>query len=152
MVYSDPKLAWAAGAPAAPVSIKVANFSGCKGMIVLLDEEGNLSVNYLGTGAISNPVPTLENKDVDFEQVEEETKKLQQQIRKTKKNQREEIGDCLVIRAQIPSQIDPVGSSAIVLIIFRNLLILERNTNELLLSFILDTVEMLVLWKTSWLM
>lgn len=111
MIYSDPKLAWAAGCNSSPVSIRVANFNGIKGMVVSLDEEGNLALNYLGTGAISNSVPTLENKDIDYERLEEETKRLQQIIRKTKRNQKDEANESLVIRAQIPTSVDPESFS-----------------------------------------
>ncbi|KAF0973998.1 hypothetical protein FDP41_006981 [Naegleria fowleri] len=107
MIYSDPKLAWAAGMTSIPVAIRVANIGGVKGAIVTLDEEGNLALNYLGTGAISNTVPTLENKDVDYERLEEETKRLQQIIRRTKRNQKDESSEALVIRAQIPNAVDP---------------------------------------------
>ncbi|KAL9653336.1 hypothetical protein ABK040_001972 [Willaertia magna] len=112
MVYKDPKLIWAAGTSTIPVSVKIGTFAGIKGMIVLLDDEGNLTVNYLGTGAISNPVPTLEAKDVDYEQLEEETKRLQQIIRRTKRNQKDEMVERLIIRAQIPNSVDPESFSA----------------------------------------
>jgi Bardet-Biedl syndrome 9 protein len=106
MVYRDPKLIWAAGTNSIPVNIKVGNFGGIKSLIVLLDDQGNLSVNYLGTDAVTNPVPTMESKEIDYQELEEEHRKLQTLIRQTQNAGKYEPTDKLLIRAQVPTTVD----------------------------------------------
>ena len=44
----SPTLVWAAKVPSVPVQVAVGSFGNQKGLIVCLDDEGRLSVNYLG--------------------------------------------------------------------------------------------------------
>ena len=44
----SPALVWAAKVPSVPVQVAVGSFGNQKGLIVCLDDEGRLSVNYLG--------------------------------------------------------------------------------------------------------
>lgn len=42
MVYNDVRLIWAAKTQVAPIFVEVANFEGCKGLIVTLSDSGFL--------------------------------------------------------------------------------------------------------------
>ncbi|KAL0477411.1 peptidyl-tRNA hydrolaseB1 [Acrasis kona] len=112
MIYKDPKLIWASGTASIPVCVCTGKFGGIKGMIVLLDDEGNLSVNYLGSDPVNNPVPSMESKEVNYDELEKEHKKLQQFIRQTQVNGKTEPNDKLLIRAQVPLTIDHDGFDA----------------------------------------
>jgi Bardet-Biedl syndrome 9 protein len=109
MIYKDPKLIWASGTNSVPVSVYVGRFGGISGMIVLLDDEGHLTVNYLGSDPVSNPIPTMESKEVDYAELESEHRKLQAFIRQTQAQGKQEPSDKLLIRAQVPIAIDQDG-------------------------------------------
>lgn len=54
-------------------------------MIVMLDDTGNLSINYLGTDPQVQAVTLLESKELDFSEMDKEYKSLQEQIRYARK-------------------------------------------------------------------
>ena len=48
MVYKENAVAWNCKLSFVPLAMKIANFESVKGLIVLLSETGQLSVEYLG--------------------------------------------------------------------------------------------------------
>ena len=53
------------------------------GMIALMDQQGNLSVNYLGTDPPTSAVIQSETKDLDYEQIDAQHQQLLQTIRQS---------------------------------------------------------------------
>lgn len=49
LVYRDVTLLWAAKCEMVPIAVRVAEFGGIQGMLVLLDDAGHVAINYLGT-------------------------------------------------------------------------------------------------------
>ena len=49
LVYRDAALLWAAKTDLLPVAVRIAEFGGVAGMLALLDDEGRLGVQYMGT-------------------------------------------------------------------------------------------------------
>ena len=62
-------------------SMQVSTLCKVEGMIVMLTADGQLSVNYLGTDPASTPVQNLESKELDYEDMDEEHRRLQALIR-----------------------------------------------------------------------
>lgn len=60
LVYEDQELVWAAKASSAPVALSVGDFGDIFGLIIILDDKGQLSANYLGTDPLSNAVGAFE--------------------------------------------------------------------------------------------
>lgn len=81
VVHSDTTIVWNAKAPATPLALGVATLCGTAGMIVALLDNGTVSVNYLGTDPAANPVQVLESKDLDYDAIDEEHRRLQGLIR-----------------------------------------------------------------------
>ncbi|CUI14745.1 Hypothetical protein, putative [Bodo saltans] len=81
VVHSESAIVWNAKAPATPLALGVAPLCGTAGMIVALLDNGTVSVNYLGTDPAANPVQVLESKDLDYEAIDEEHRRLQSLIR-----------------------------------------------------------------------
>jgi Bardet-Biedl syndrome 9 protein len=81
VVHSEAAIVWNAKAPATPLALRVASLCGTAGMIVALLDNGTVSVNYLGTDPAANPVQVLESKDLDYEAIDEEHRRLQGLIR-----------------------------------------------------------------------
>lgn len=98
------------------MAVAVASFGGIKGLIVCLNEQGKLSVTYLGTVppavASSNMTVGQKNEELDFEAMEKEHKQLLDDIRASQnRNNREGGGresesEYLVMRAQLPQAPD----------------------------------------------
>jgi Bardet-Biedl syndrome 9 protein len=106
MIYKDPKLVWSAGTNFIPVAVRVGKFGGIKSLIVMMDDCGNLSVNYLGTDAISNSAPIMESKEIDFVEIQEEHSKLQSLIRQAQNAGKFEPSDKLLIKVKVPIAAD----------------------------------------------
>jgi hypothetical protein len=76
----------------------VGSFGGINGMIVFLDDSGNLAVSFLGTDPSSNIVNVhSEKKEVNYEEMDEELRSLQSIIRETTNGIKEEPSDHLII-------------------------------------------------------
>lgn len=60
LVYNDSELVWAAKGDSVPVAIRVAEFGDLPGLVVMLDEAGALTINYLGTDPPSDAVGMME--------------------------------------------------------------------------------------------
>jgi len=111
-VYKDPKLIWAAGTPSVPCQVRVGSFGGSPGMIVMLNDTGRLSVNYLGTDPATNPVPIMESKEFNYAEIETEHRKMQAIIRRARQAGRQEPDQKLVIKAQVPKNLDRLQQSS----------------------------------------
>jgi hypothetical protein len=81
-IYRDNSLIWSAGLSYIPVTLSVATIANIAGMIVVMDDVGHLSVTYLGTDPATNIVNvSSENKEFNYDDMEEELKRLQSSIR-----------------------------------------------------------------------
>lgn len=81
-VYSDKALLWCCKTTAGvPIAILTGSFCRVDGMIVTLTDTGTLSLGYLGTDPASNPVQALESKELDYDAMDAEHKRLQVIIR-----------------------------------------------------------------------
>lgn len=107
-VFKDKTLIWSACPSTVPVALHVAEFANTSGMIVSLDSEGALSVNYMGTDPPSTSVVTPDVKDVNYEEMDEEHRQLLNVIRRSQGERRTEPKDRVLIRAQVPTILDAV--------------------------------------------
>ncbi|KAK2178858.1 hypothetical protein NP493_524g01017 [Ridgeia piscesae] len=82
MVYSDMTLKWAAQLSNIPIQLKVARINNLDGVIVTLDEHGQLSCCYLGTDPAMFTVPSSEVREIDYKKLDQEMKHLQEIIKK----------------------------------------------------------------------
>jgi Bardet-Biedl syndrome 9 protein len=116
LVYGDTSLLWAAKLGYAPVAVAVASFGGVKGLVVCLDEQGKLSITYMGTVPPAVASSTMEvgqkNEDLDFEAMEKEHKQLLDDIRASQNRSNDDrsvIGGAdehIMMRAQLPQAPD----------------------------------------------
>lgn len=113
-VYSDEKLEWVAGLPSAPVALEVCEFGGTKGLITALDENGSLTVNYLGTDPPSSVVNVDANsKELDYEEMDEEHRALLGVIREATSDMKSEPTDRVLLRVEMPTRLDaPITTAA----------------------------------------
>ena len=101
-IFVDFTLAWAAMnyTQALPVIIGVCDIKGQKGLIATVDDEANLKLNYLGTKPPINAVASF-SRDLDYDKIDEEHKKLLQVIRESQSDSRQEATERLILRAQM---------------------------------------------------
>ncbi|CEG45305.1 bardet-biedl syndrome parathyroid hormone-responsive b1 [Plasmopara halstedii] len=102
-VYQDKTLIWSACASTVPVALGVGAFGGLNGMIVSLDADGALRVNYMGTDPPSTAVVAPDTKEINYEEMDEEHRQLLGVIRRAQGERRIEPKDRVLIRAQIPT-------------------------------------------------
>ncbi|ETV90279.1 hypothetical protein H310_14908, partial [Aphanomyces invadans] len=112
MVYRDAQLIWSAVAPTVSTALSVASFGGIDGMIVSLDEDGRLNVNYLGTDPPTTSVIASDAKEVNYEEMDEEHRTLLNIIRRSQGERRTEPKERVLLRAQVPALLDPPGVSS----------------------------------------
>ena len=112
-IFVDFTLRWAAKVPIAPVQIQVAQFASQKGLIVTLDDSGQLNIGYLGTKPPVNAVSlsggqnaASSGRDMDYDKIDEEHRRLLQIIRESQSDKKAEPKDKLVLRVQIPKTLD----------------------------------------------
>ncbi|GMH42672.1 hypothetical protein BSKO_10591 [Bryopsis sp. KO-2023] len=101
LVYNRSKMVWAAKADSVAVAIRVAEFAGLPGLVVTLDDEGRLSVSYLGTDPPHNVIGVAEGKELDYEEMDMEHRQLLSQIRDTKKEDNVEPTEFITMKAQV---------------------------------------------------
>ncbi|DAZ95326.1 TPA: hypothetical protein N0F65_002433 [Lagenidium giganteum] len=109
MVYKEKTLIWSACSTTVPVAMHVSDFGGIDGMIVTLDGDGAVHVNYLGTDPPSSSVVSTDTKDVNYEEMDEEHRQLLNVIRRAQGERRTEPKDRLLLRAQVPTVLDAVN-------------------------------------------
>lgn len=108
-VFKDKALVWSACPATVPVALHVAEFGNTSGMIVSLDSDGALSVNYMGTDPPSTSVVAADTKEVNYEEMDEEHRQLLNVIRRSQGERRTEPKDRVLIRAQVPAILDAVS-------------------------------------------
>lgn len=69
---------WQATVSRAPVALTVAKFGGIPGIVCSLDDEGVLSAWYQGTDPPTSAVVAADTKEVDYDQINQEHRKLLQ--------------------------------------------------------------------------
>eukprot|EP01034_Spumella_vulgaris_P030819 gene30819-38095_t len=104
-IYSAFNLIWAAKASSVPVQMSVNTFGSQQGLIVTLDDEGNLAISFLGTKPPINAV-TTQVRDINYDKVDEEHRALLQIIRDSQNENRVEPVERLVIRSQVAKTLD----------------------------------------------
>jgi Bardet-Biedl syndrome 9 protein len=67
LFYKDFDLVWASKTNHVAHGIKLGNFGGQKGLLVLLNEEGYLEICYLGTEPPKNAIPNLESREQTYD-------------------------------------------------------------------------------------
>jgi Bardet-Biedl syndrome 9 protein len=112
MIYKDTQLIWAARISSEPpVCVRVAQFGNLPGLITTLDDTGKLSILYLGTDPPTNSVGGADNKELDYEEMDEEHRQLLTVIRESQSDSRVEPKDKIILRAQVPNTTDVVEES-----------------------------------------
>mmetsp|Transcript_9744 Transcript_9744/g.17769 ORF Transcript_9744/g.17769 Transcript_9744/m.17769 type:complete len:906 (+) Transcript_9744:236-2953(+) len=106
LVYDEKQLLWSATCPFVPVEIAVGSFGGVRGMIVMLNDEGSISVTYMGTDPISQVTSMAETKELDYESMDEEHKRLLKIIRSSNSSHLEEPTDKITVQAEVPQTLD----------------------------------------------
>lgn len=110
-VYKAKTLIWSACAPTVPVAMHVAGFGPIDGMIVSLNGDGALSVNYMGTDPPTTAVVSTEVKEINYEVMDEEHRQLLHVIRRSQGEKRSEPKDRLLVRAQMPVVLDATSAN-----------------------------------------
>ncbi|OTF81659.1 PTHB1-like protein, partial [Euroglyphus maynei] len=82
LVYQNDILRWATKIPFIPIAIRRANLNDITGSIVLLSDQGQLTVGYLGTNPSLRIIalPSLTSNSVNNEKIEEELRELKKMI------------------------------------------------------------------------
>ncbi|XDV41008.1 hypothetical protein PO909_009955 [Leuciscus waleckii] len=87
LVYQDSTLKWAAQLCCVPVTVRVANFPELKGVVVTLSSDGRLHCSYMGTDPSFFSAPKVEARELNYEELDTEMKRLQKLIREATKTQ-----------------------------------------------------------------
>ncbi|XP_074697368.1 protein PTHB1 isoform X2 [Strix aluco] len=109
-VYQDVTLKWATQLPHIPVSVKVANLQGLKGVIVTLSDNGHLQCSYLGTDPSLFQAPQVDSREINYEEFDAEMKELQKIIKEATKTQdilpKSEKHRDLIVTAEVSPDLD----------------------------------------------
>ncbi|OQR87396.1 hypothetical protein ACHHYP_08896 [Achlya hypogyna] len=112
MIFKANTLVWSAVAPTISTALAVGEFGGVPGMIVSLDDEGRLGVNYLGTDPpTTTVVAASDTKEINYEEMDEEHRTLLNIIRRSQGERRSEPKERILLRAQVPAIFDAAGDS-----------------------------------------
>ncbi|XP_030639011.1 protein PTHB1 [Chanos chanos] len=115
LVYQDVTLKWAAQLSCVPVAVRVANFRELKGLVVTLSSDGHLQCSYMGTDPSFLTAPRVDAREVNYEEVDAEMKRLQKVIREATKTQdilpKGEMEDDLTVTATVSSNVDDVSQA-----------------------------------------
>ena len=114
LVYKDTKLIWAAKMDTIPVAMRVAKFGDLDGLIVCLDENGTISVLYLGTDPPTNAVTAADQKELDYEAMDAEHRELLNDIRLSQASQAVEPSDRINMRVQMPKSLDELDQDTFI--------------------------------------
>lgn len=86
LIYENATLRWSARLSLSPIALSRGSFVSIKGVLVFLSEEGALQICYLGTEPILFTAPPLVNKELDFQDAEEELITLNKIIKANRTN------------------------------------------------------------------
>ena len=101
MICADLELVWAARLPSPAMAVRVGTFAHTPGLLVHLSAEGEVGLSYLGTDPPTNTVAT-EVKELNYEAMDEEHRRLLQTIREASSGSKPEPADGITLRAQVP--------------------------------------------------
>jgi Bardet-Biedl syndrome 9 protein len=108
-VYRSQRLIWKAKL-SDPNSFSIATFVNdfdcCKGMITTLSDDCRLSVSYLGTESEKEGQVVKEGKEINYDDVDEEHRKLLGIIRASQSDTRIEPREKIIMRTQVPKRLD----------------------------------------------
>jgi PTHB1 N-terminus len=76
LVYSGNRVVWVAKGPTVPVAIRVAQIGPLEAALVIMDDEGLLTVCYLGTAPPTSVLGLAEGRETDWEQIQARRKEL----------------------------------------------------------------------------
>eukprot|EP01060_Flectonema_neradi_P000961 TRINITY_DN1056_c1_g1_i1.p1 TRINITY_DN1056_c1_g1~~TRINITY_DN1056_c1_g1_i1.p1 ORF type:complete len:845 (+),score=132.55 TRINITY_DN1056_c1_g1_i1:68-2602(+) len=110
MIYNDQKLVWSAKTSTAPVALGVICLAKLEGFIAMLSEDGQLSCSYLGTDPASQPTQLIDTaRELDYDDMDEEHRQLQQLIRQAVNAGKSEPDDQIILQYECPSQLDSMS-------------------------------------------
>jgi hypothetical protein len=81
LIYNGGRVVWLAKGPTIPVAIRVAAIGTLEAAIIVLDDEGLLTVCYLGTAPPMSVLGLSEGREPDWDQVQARRKELMRLIR-----------------------------------------------------------------------
>lgn len=109
LVYRGLQLLWASKMETPPVALAIERFGAIDGFIVGLSDAGELSVSYMGTEAPVSVVGGYEGKELDYEEMDDEHRRLLGIIRESTSDTKAEPVDVVQIRVQVPTSLDGAG-------------------------------------------
>lgn len=109
-ILKDPRTIWSAKLHSVPIALRTGTFGSVQGMVVTLDDSGELCVCYIGTdpsfanmsGLISSSDSASERQDFDYMKAEEEHRRLKQMIRQMMRIGKREPKEGLMIKTSSP--------------------------------------------------
>eukprot|EP00474_Spongospora_subterranea_P004890 CRZ05348.1 hypothetical protein [Spongospora subterranea] len=113
MVYRDSQMIWAARTKHVPISIAVSNFGAVPGMIVILFQNGELQISYLGTDPAPTSKTVQEGKEVDFANVAMEYRNLQKAIKNSMNSGTESVSDGFNVTVHVPGHVDGLKAASL---------------------------------------
>jgi len=106
MIYKNNMAVWSAGLKSCPVAVKTGSFGDLKGMLVSMEEDGHLNVSYLGTDPPAPNVEVVESKELNYEEMDNEHRKLLTVIREATAESKTEPSDRVTMRVQVAPSVD----------------------------------------------
>lgn len=106
MIYDDKRLLWSArlgtqiNCPI--VHVEVAQFGDLPGLIAMMDDQGTIAISYLGTDPPNTKVGANETKELDYDKMDEEHRRLLTIIRDSKQEGSRDTSERVLLRVQIP--------------------------------------------------
>jgi len=119
LVYSNTKLLWAAKLFSVPVCIEVGTINNVKGIIVMLQDNFQVSTSYLGTFPSLFTLPRSQNRAVDIDEMEKEIEYYRNQIKDLQTNEDQKIlpnnenQSALVVSNEVKSMPNIVNESSL---------------------------------------
>eukprot|EP00656_Telonema_subtile_P016506 TRINITY_DN18721_c0_g1_i1.p1 TRINITY_DN18721_c0_g1~~TRINITY_DN18721_c0_g1_i1.p1 ORF type:complete len:821 (+),score=232.22 TRINITY_DN18721_c0_g1_i1:79-2541(+) len=98
LIYHGLTLMWAAKTPSIPVCLSVGSFGGLDGLIATLSDQGDTNLLYLGTDPPTTSVVGTAQRELNYEKMDEEQRRLLEQIRDATSEQRLEPKDVVHLR------------------------------------------------------
>jgi len=104
MIYHDMELKWAARLSEVPVALNVGRFGELDGLVAALDEQGQTKLLYMGSDPPTAAVGAGANshKELNYEQMDDEHRRLLGLIREATSESRSEPKDVIVLSASEP--------------------------------------------------
>lgn len=100
LIYREMELLWSARLSWPPAAMRVRPFGGQQGLLLSLAFDGTVTISYLGTDPPTSAV-AVETKELNYEAMDEEHRRLLQIIRDSSSDTKVEPADGLTLRAQV---------------------------------------------------